>query len=31
MLSDLDWEMNDLHLTINDYFAKAFEYKKERE
>lgn len=32
MLSDSDSETNDLHtLTINDHFAKAFEYKKERE
>ncbi|KAF8554912.1 hypothetical protein OG21DRAFT_1508303 [Imleria badia] len=32
MLSDSDSETNDLHtLTINEHFAKAFEYKKERE
>ena len=32
MLSDADSETNDLHtLTINEHFAKAFEYKKERE
>ena len=32
MLSDSDSETNDLHtLSINEHFAKAFEYKKERE
>ncbi|KAI9568797.1 Krr1-domain-containing protein [Boletus coccyginus] len=32
MLSDSDSDSNDLHtLTINRHFAKAFEYKKERE
>ena len=32
MLSDSDPETNNLHtLTINQHFAKAFEYKKERE
>ncbi|KAG8221253.1 KRI1-like family-domain-containing protein [Butyriboletus roseoflavus] len=32
MISDSDSETNDLHtLTINEHFAKAFEYKKERE
>lgn len=32
MLSDSDSETNDLHvLTVNEHFAKAFEYKKERE
>ena len=32
MLSDSDSETDNLHtLTINQHFAKAFEYKKERE
>ncbi|KAH0829126.1 KRI1-like family C-terminal-domain-containing protein [Lanmaoa asiatica] len=32
MLSDSDSESDDVHtLTINEHFAKAFEYKKERE
>ncbi|KIK82657.1 hypothetical protein PAXRUDRAFT_832162 [Paxillus rubicundulus Ve08.2h10] len=32
MLSDSDSEANDFHtLTINEHFAKAFQYKKERE
>lgn len=32
MLSDSDSDTNDLHtLTINEHFAKAFVYKKERE
>jgi hypothetical protein len=32
MLSDSDSEENDCHtLTINEHFAKAFQYKKERE
>ncbi|KAG9312147.1 KRI1-like family-domain-containing protein [Chiua virens] len=32
MLSDSDSDENDLHtLAINEHFAKAFEYKKERE
>ncbi|KAG6331753.1 hypothetical protein ID866_7334 [Astraeus odoratus] len=32
MLSDSDAEFQDLHtLTINDHYAKAFQYRKERE
>lgn len=32
MLSDSDSDAESLHqLTINEHYAKAFEYKKERE
>ena len=32
MLSDSDSELGDLHtLSVNDHYAKAFQYRKERE